>query len=163
MISFNLWLENQTRKVLYINRGISGSGKSTLAKSLVGNGVIFSTDDFFHDENNKYKFNHSKLGLYHKANQERTEKAMRSGITPIVIDNTNIQFFEMKPYVRMAQQYGYEVEFHEPNTPWKFDAEELTKRNTHGVGRDVIDRMLQRYQHNPTPEEILNSKAPWEK
>ena len=51
----------------------------------------------------------------------------------IVIDNTNVRKWEAKPYVKMAQQYGYEVKFVEPDTPWKFDITELKKKDNLGA------------------------------
>lgn len=131
---------------LYIMRGISGSGKSTMAKSLPGVSAenIFSTDDFFVADG-QYRFDQSKLGRAHDWNQKRVEAAMQSGATPIVVDNTNTQLWEARPYVVMANYHGYEIEILEPETEWKFDAAELVKRNEHGVPRVAIQRMLDRY------------------
>jgi len=39
----------------------------------------------------------------------------------VIIDNTNLESWEMKPYMLMALDYGYEIEIMEPNTPWKFN------------------------------------------
>jgi predicted kinase len=161
--TFKNWLENQERKVLILMRGISGSGKSTKAKQLASGGPIFSTDDFFYDTDGKYNFDRTRLGEFHQKNKERAEQAMQQGVSPVVIDNTNTQFFEMRAYVQLAQKYGYEVEFHEPDTSWKFDAEELSRRNQHGTPPEVIKSMVSRWQHNPTVDAILQSKAPWEK
>lgn len=154
--SFKTWLENQESKILYITRGISGSGKSTLARSLSPKENIFSTDDLFLIDG-EYKFDPKKLGLYHKINQERVEEAMKKGMSPIVTDNTNTQSWEIKPYVQLADKYGYKVELKEPNTPWKFDSKELAKKNTHGVPEESIKRMIDRYQHNLTVDDIRNS------
>lgn len=80
---------------------------------------------------------------------------MDDGRSPIIIDNTNIQAWEMKPYVQMvgfrfssltvsfqttfidpnyifrlvtqAVDRGYKVDFCEPDTTWKFDPRELEK------------------------------------
>lgn len=140
-------------------RGISGSGKSTLAKELGKEGIVLGCDDFFM-VNGKYEFDRDALGYAHWWNQERVEKAMKQGISPIVVDNTNTQAWEAKPYVVLAQKYGYKVQIRESDTPWKFDAEELTKRNTHKVPREIIDKMLQNWQPNITVEDILSSERP---
>ncbi len=143
----NFLKENNDNKVLIIMRGISGSGKSTLAQQLKGvSGVVFSTDEFFHDQEGKYNFDATKLGVNHSKNRKRTEEAMKQSISPIVIDNTNTRYEEAKPYVLLAQKYGYKVEVREPDTPWKFNAEELAKRNTHGVPLEAIKRMLSRWE-----------------
>lgn len=158
-------IKTSNKKVLYVLRGLPGSGKSTKAKELAGDTTnIFSTDDFFiNPKNGKYEFDPKLIHQNHSLNVKRTEEAMVNGVTPIVVDNTNIKFYEMKRYIILAQKYGYEVEFHEPDTPWARDAEELAKRNTHGVPQHSIQRMIDRWDYNPTIEDILKSKAPWEK
>lgn len=146
-------------KILYIMRGLSGSGKSTLAKELGVEGQIFSTDDLF-IENGEYKFNPGKLGINHKANQQRAIQAMIEGKTPIVIDNTHTQSWEAKPYVEAGICHGYEIRFAQPETDWAFDPEQLASKNTHGVPKVAIERMLARWEENMTVESCLNAKAP---
>uniref|UniRef100_A0A8C9YUW6 NEDD4 binding protein 2-like 2 n=1 Tax=Sander lucioperca TaxID=283035 RepID=A0A8C9YUW6_SANLU len=55
---------------------------------------------------------------------------MHDGRSPIIIDNTNTQAWEMKPYVKMALERGYKVDFCEPDTSWKFDPYELENATT---------------------------------
>jgi NEDD4-binding protein 2 len=76
-----------------------------------------------------YKFDIKKLGDAHKWNQERAFVALKEKKSPIVIDNTNLQAWEPRPYVVKALEHGYRVEIREPETPWKKDASELAKRN----------------------------------
>jgi NEDD4-binding protein 2 len=137
-------------------RGAPGSGKSYKAKTLVKSGVIFSTDDFFYVDG-IYQFDLSKIQEYHQKNQKRTEDAMKQGISPIVVDNTNTTAWEMKRYVNLADQYGYKISLETPDTEWAWNSEELAKRNTHGVPKDTIDRMLARFQHEISLDEIRNS------
>ena len=146
-------------KVLIIIRGISGSGKSTLAQQLGKDGVVLSTDDFFM-ESGKYEFDPDGIGYAHDWNIDRSEQAMKKGISPIVIDNTTVEAWEAKPYVNQALKYGYKVKFREPNTTWKFDAEELAKRNTHGVPKDIIEKMINKWQPNITVDDVLKSEKP---
>jgi hypothetical protein len=73
---------------------------------------------------------------------------MAAGVSLIVCDNTNMRLSEAKPYVDLADRYGYSVEIKEPQTPWKLDAEELARRNTHGVPLDVIEGMIENYHKN---------------
>lgn len=160
MASFRKFLiENPAPKVLYIMRGISGSGKSTLAQRLGTGGAVFSTDEFFM-QGGSYNFDANKFGEAHQWNQQRAMKAMSEGVSPIVIDNTHTEAWEAKPYVMAAQKYGYQVEFAEPNTPWKFNAEELARRNSHGVPLDRIQQMLNQWQKNITVDDVMNSKPP---
>ena len=148
-------------KVLYIVRGISGSGKSTLSKQLTSaGGAIFSTDDFFVNEQGHYVFNPTQLGNAHAWNQNRVKDALRDGVSPVVVDNTNTQRWEAKPYVQMALHHMYEVVVTEPDTPWKCNAQELARRNTHGVPVEAIQRMLDRWETDFSVDAIMASQPP---
>ncbi|XP_013405628.1 NEDD4-binding protein 2 [Lingula anatina] len=149
----------QGKKVLIILRGLSGSGKSTLAREICFEGKILSSDDYFL-KNGVYDFKIEELGEAHNENKLLAKEAMEKGLNPVVIDNTNSMRWEMKAYVVLAQKYGYHVEILEPNTPWKFNVKELAKRNTHGVPKERIRSMLQRYEKNVTVESILGSEMP---
>jgi len=146
-------------KVLYIMRGISGSGKSTLARQLGEGGAVFSTDDFFM-VNGKYQFDRDFMSEAHFWNQTRAVEAMDKGISPIVIDNTNVEAWEPKFYVEEAMKRGYRVEIKESQTPWRFDANELARRNTHGVPLDVIQGMIDKWHPDMTVDDILNAEKP---
>ncbi|XP_050770920.1 uncharacterized protein LOC127029372 isoform X3 [Gymnogyps californianus] len=118
-----------SQKLLLILRGLPGSGKSTLSRILLGqscDGIVFSTDEYFRQQDG-YTYNAAQLGDAHDWNQKRAKQAMEQGKSPVIIDNTNTQAWEMKPYVEVALEKGYRVEFHEPDTWWKFDPEELEK------------------------------------
>mmetsp|Transcript_3735 Transcript_3735/g.5523 ORF Transcript_3735/g.5523 Transcript_3735/m.5523 type:complete len:315 (+) Transcript_3735:43-987(+) len=153
-----------TIKVLYIVRGVSGSGKSTLCKEILKDegaeeGTILSTDDYFMKKD-QYVFDPKKLGVAHEWNQDRAEKAIKEGKTPILIDNTNTTRWEAKPYVQMALKAKYEVKIRETTTPWAKNAEILAKKNVHKVPLEAIRRMLDRWEDDYTVERILKSKAP---
>ncbi|XP_074534830.1 uncharacterized protein n4bp2l2 [Halichoeres trimaculatus] len=148
--------------VLILMRGLPGSGKSTLARELLStgpSGLILSTDDYFsHREG--YRYDPCLLGAAHEWNQRRAEDAMHDGRSPIIIDNTNIQAWEMKPYVKMALKRGYKVDFCEPNTSWKFDPYELAKRNTHRVPQGTISQMMDRFSFPISVDIVLSSQVP---
>ncbi|KFU90179.1 NEDD4-binding protein 2-like 2 [Chaetura pelagica] len=151
-----------SQKWLLILRGLPGSGKSTLSRILLGqshDGIIFSTDDYFRQQDG-YTYNAAQLGDAHDWNQKRAKQAMEQGKSPVIIDNTNTQAWEMKPYVEVALEKGYRVEFHEPDTWWKFDPEELEKRNKHGVTREKIAQMLERYEYQISIPIVMNSVVP---
>ncbi|PKK27487.1 NEDD4 binding protein 2-like 1 [Columba livia] len=59
--------------------------------------VVLSTDDYF-IENGVYMFEPDLLEDAHKWNQKRARKAMKNGKSPVIIDNTNIHAWEMKPF-----------------------------------------------------------------
>jgi len=158
-------------KVMYVMRGLPGSGKSTRARELGEGGVILSTDDFFvHDGNGKYEFDPARILEAHQWNQERALDAVKRGVSPVVIDNTNVKAEFARPYAEMAAANGYEIKVVEPDSPWwtlKPDmtpetreelVSELLKRNTHGVPREVIEKMLSQWEHGLTPEGILGGK-----
>ena len=144
-------------KTLYISRGPSGSGKSFEIKKHVPPENIFSTDDFWGPD---YNFDASKLYEAHSWNKRRTEQAMQQDITPIGVDNTNITWKEIKPYYKLAEQYGYAIEYVESTSPWwkemssrfplntdelEHYAEILNTKNTHGVPKETLKRMIQRW------------------
>ncbi|XP_077015115.1 NEDD4-binding protein 2-like 1 isoform X2 [Tamandua tetradactyla] len=151
------------RKRLYLLRGLPGSGKTTLARQLQRDcprALIFSTDDFFFREDGTYQFDPDFLEEAHEWNQKRARRAMRRGASPVVIDNTNLHAWEMQPYARMALENNYEVIFREPDTRWKFNVQELARRNTHGVPREKIHRMKEGYEHDVTFHSVLHAEKP---
>ncbi|KAL7983399.1 hypothetical protein Chor_000275 [Crotalus horridus] len=112
------------------------------------NAVIFSTDEYFITEDGTYEFNPD------------SHKAMKNGKSPVIIDNTNIHAWEMKPYVIMALENRYEVIFREPDTRWKFHVRELARRNHHGVPFEKIQWMKDEYEHDVTFHTVLHSEEP---
>ena len=135
---------------------MTGSGKSTKAKQLVGNGVIHSTDDLIEANGDYNEFftnmvannDFSALGQMHKSNFNNAVTSMKSGISPVIIDNTNIIANEPKNYVEAALNLGYDdnnIKFVEIGTGG-LSAEELAQRNTHGVPLDKIKSMIQAYE-----------------
>ncbi|NXH50106.1 N4BP2 protein, partial [Dicaeum eximium] len=149
-------------QVLVLLRGVPGSGKSYLARNLLEDnpgGIILSTDDYFY-KHGQYHYDPDCLGEAHDWNRKRAKEAFEMRISPIIIDNTNIQAWEMKPYVTLAQQFKYKVMFREPDTWWKFKPKELERRNIHGVSKEKIKRMLERYERCLTVRSILDSSVP---
>lgn len=149
-------------QVLVLLRGVPGSGKSYLARTLLEDnpgGVILSSDDYFY-KHGQYHYDPDCLGEAHDWNRKRAKEAFERRISPIIIDNTNIQAWEMKPYVTLAQQFKYKVMFREPDTWWKFKPKELEKRNIHGVSKEKIKRMLERYERCLSIRSILDSSVP---
>jgi len=145
--------------LLLLMQGHSGSGKSTLAEhfkkwfeALGHIVVICSTDDHFKVETGEYKFDPSKLTLYHHLNQKLTVAALEAGKT-VIVDNTNTCCWEAKPYVEAAQRLGI---------PVFFLRAEGNFQNLHGVPADKVEAMKKRLEPLSV-EACLASKAPWEK
>lgn len=132
------------KKICYILRGISGSGKSTKAKELAGStGVIHSTDDFFMI-NDLYIFNSQNLGINHKKNFEAFQNSIKNEISPVVIDNTNSRKWEYQNYIDFAKSNDYEVEIIQmPH----IDIDTAVQRNLHGVPKETIKRMIERWEY----------------
>ena len=76
----------------------------------------------------------------------------------IVVDNTNVQSWQPKPYAEAAVKAGYNVEVIEPDSPWAFDVDELSIKNTHKVPHDVIQEMKDKWEQNITVNDILKSE-----
>ncbi|XP_030596469.1 NEDD4-binding protein 2 [Archocentrus centrarchus] len=149
-------------KVLVLLRGAPGSGKSTLARTLLEHnpgGAVLSTDDYF-TRNGEYQFDPTALGEAHEWNHKRAKEAFEKGTNPIIIDNTNMQGWEMKPYVAQALKHGYRVLFREPDTWWKHKPKELVRRTTHSVHVESIRRMLEGYERFVTVQSIMRSQMP---
>ena len=128
-------------------RGLPGSGKSTLAKQIAGqHGFVASADDFFTNQHGQYVFRPDRLTEAHEQCRNRVRQALHRGQTPVVVDNTNTEAWEMKPYVELAVQFDYYVELAEPTTPWRHDPKLLSKRSVHSVPERNIERMRDRFQ-----------------
>ncbi|XP_072319867.1 NEDD4-binding protein 2 isoform X2 [Eucyclogobius newberryi] len=147
---------------LVLLRGPPGSGKSTLARALLEHnpgGLILSTDDYFL-VNGEYCFDPALLGEAHTWNHSRARQAFEGGINPIIIDNTNMCGWEMRPYVIQALKHSYKVLFKEPDTWWKNKPRELERRTKHCVPLEKIQRMLCGYERFVTVSSILGSEMP---
>jgi predicted kinase len=155
---------------LFVMRGIPGAGKSTMAKSLMGDGIIHSTDDVIEATGDYRAFfarliesgDFSDLSRMHSKNLSNAINSMKDGITPVVVDNTNIKANEAKAYVVAALEMGFDdknIEIHDVGTR-DLTAEQLAESNTHGVPLDKIQMMIQSHKSvGPlTVKKILDSK-----
>jgi len=117
-----------------------------LSKLLVGyDGIIHSVDNY-HIKDGKYIFDVENLRYYHFLNFMASLKSMKAKISPIIIDNTNLFASLCRNYVDAARIYGYEIVVEETQTPWRFDIEELLKRNVHNIPRESLESMKKAYE-----------------
>jgi predicted kinase len=152
-------------KRLIILRGLPGSGKTTYAHGLTNDGrdgIILSSDNYF-IHGGVYKYNPSHLKDSHIWNQKKAAEAMIHGERLIVIDNVNARKWEARPYVEMAVNCGYKIEFREPPTPWRFNIDELMEHDDKNVPQKTMERMLNEWEYDFTVQNVLNSRAPWER
>lgn len=159
-----LYLVSKHYKVMVIMRGCSGSGKSYQATNILSrcyknadvNEFIFSADKFFTDKRTgHYRFNASKLTAAHQWSYDNVQKAVFKEVTPVIVDNTNTEAWEMEVYVKLAVNHGYWIEIVEPLTEWAWNGIELFKKNVHNLPLNSIMSMLGRYDHNITTDSLL--------
>ena len=55
----------------------------------------------------------------------------------------------------MAVSHGYSIQLLEPSTEWKFKPKQLALKNSHGVAKQKIEQMLERYERNLTVISLL--------
>ena len=120
--------------ILYIVRGLPGSGKSTLARKLVSAEQHCEADQFF-EQDGEYKFDPLKLKDAHRWCQAKVCDLLSRG-EPCCVSNTFTRTWEYEPYVRMAQDYGYQVQVIECFGPWE---------SIRGVPQDTYDAMKARW------------------
>ena len=129
-------------KSLYLLRGLPGAGKSTLAKKL--GDVHFEADMYFTNENGQYIFNGADIKKAHEWCQNEVQLAMilnhTSGLNEnIVVSNTFTQEWEMAPYYKLAETYGYRV--------FSLIVENRHGgENLHNVPQDKIEVMRERFE-----------------
>jgi predicted kinase len=124
-------------KILYICRGIPGSGKSTFAKTL--GGQHYEADMYFVDEEGNYNFDVSKIKDAHQWCQRMVIAHMLLENPKIVVSNTFTQEWEIEPYFKLAEQYGYKV----------FTIVVENRHggiNQHGVPDEVLTKMRDRFE-----------------
>lgn len=139
-------------RTLYIIRGIPGTGKTTLANQLTegDDGIRHSADDFFYNEDGEYQFDKERLPEAHQSCQWRVKKSMQDEIGRIAVDNTNIELWQVAPYLNMALDYGY--------TPVIIKCE-TNFGSIHDVPVSTIEDMREKYQ----PTDIYRSASDLEK
>lgn len=157
-------------KQLVILRGPSGTGKSTIARHLqeqaireimpagwrgsltaLERGVIVpicEADNFW---GSQYNFNVGYLGDAHKWCQLCVKSAMIGESECIIASNTSIKVRDLRPYLDLASEFGYEVRIIRSPGPW--DVSLMSQRNEHGVPFEVLERQIASYQPHASETE----------
>ena len=161
---------SRPNQVLIVMRGIPSSGKSTKAKELVGEGVIHSTDTVIESQGDYNKFfqlmfeskDFTPLSRAHSTNLKNVVASLKEGVSPVILDNTNIKQNEPKVAVKAALELGladHNIKFVDVGTAG-LTAEQLAGRNTHGVPLEKIQSMIESHkgQGTMTLKSVLESK-----
>ncbi len=94
-------------KNLYLVRGLPGAGKSSIVDALTT--AKWDCRHFEADMFMPMPFDPKKLGEAHAECQEHVKSAMCMESTNIFVSNTFTQEWEMEPYYKLAETYGYRV------------------------------------------------------
>lgn len=95
---------------LILVRGVSGSGKSTLACFMLRyDGFHYEADQYFINDAGEYIFDPNLLGVAHQWCQDSVKVIMATVRKDIVVSNTFTTEKELKPYIDLAKEYGYNV------------------------------------------------------
>jgi hypothetical protein len=102
------------------------------------------------------------LSRAHSSNLKEAIASMKAGVSPVVVDNTNIKMNESKSYVVAALEMGFSdsnIKFVDVGTGG-LTAEALAARNTHGVPLEKIEQMMASHsgQGEITLKKVLESK-----
>jgi predicted kinase len=116
--------------------GIPGSGKNFYIEQNFKDAYICSADDFCMIDG-KHVFNKNKLGENHNKCLKKFIDGINANLPLIVVNNTNIKTFEIAPYYRTAEAFGYEVEI----IRLICDVEVAIARGLHGVPPEQVRQM----------------------
>jgi predicted kinase len=98
-------------KRLYVMQGVPGSGKSTIADYLGQqlSGFQLSTD-MWRYAGGAYEYDPETNKRFHTDCQKACIIAMQDETPVIIIDNTNITYWQAEPYIIAARIFDYEVQ-----------------------------------------------------
>ncbi|EIH0451243.1 AAA family ATPase, partial [Escherichia coli] len=97
-------------KQLIILRGVSGAGKSTVAEIISeGYWPICEADQYHYTESGVYDWKPENVGKAHAWCQSIVRDAMASNLNKIIVSNTSTTEKELKPYLTLAEEFGYQV------------------------------------------------------
>lgn len=97
-------------KQLIILRGVSGAGKSTVAEIISeGYWPICEADQYHYTKSGVYDWKPENVGKAHAWCQGIVRDAMASNLNKIIVSNTSTTEKELKPYLALAEEFGYQV------------------------------------------------------
>lgn len=149
-------LLKEKKRVMIFLRGLPGSGKSFLARRINSRlgGYIASADNYF-IRSGEYRYDRDHLEYAHCDCQNKVKDKAREQVSPIIVDNTNLEAWEMKPYVKTAIEFGYTVQLVEPPTEWRYNPRVCHRYNRHDIPLEKIARMKDKFDRNVTAEKLI--------
>ena len=166
-------MEVSQPQTVHIVRGPSGCGKTTFAKQLRADIIaeettlfpnapyltpkLVSADDFFTTKDGEYKFDPRMLSRAHTETITNAMSALKMG-RDVIIANTFTNYWEVSPYLWMAQLADVECIVYEPDILlenkdgiWNDNDElylaEMHNRCTHGVPIETIQIHMTNFHH----------------
>lgn len=141
-------------KRVYILRGLPGAGKSTVAGMLAFSrdfhklpgdrlAVVCSADEYFIQSDGSYNWQAVLLPTAHEACFEKFCRALYASVDTIIVDNVNYRRAHFVRYIEQARKFNYEVT---EITVGDLDVDRSVTNNTHGVPRETIERMVERWE-----------------
>jgi predicted kinase len=121
-------------------RGVPGSGKSTLADALPWATKI-EADSFFKGSDGKYHFQPKLLNTAHAWCQKKCRKAMEEGDPNIIVSNTNVEKWMFEPYLELAKEFGYVVQYLIVHTPGQQNIHECPEEKVQEMERRLLDSL----------------------
>ena len=171
-------------RVVYLMRGLPSCGKSRTAKRLAGDaGIVCETDAYYHTQvgDDPARFDYDARLMWNAKlwNMRNFRRAVREGISPIVVDRGNAMSRDTQRYARFASACGYDVQIVEPESPWWQELRVLLKhkkhtgpildvwakklakmnRSTHRVPAREIRRRMSKWKHDLTVQDILSYRS----
>jgi predicted kinase len=120
---------------LTLIRGLPGSGKSTLAQKQK---AIHLEADMFFMKQGQYCYDAAFIKTAHQWCERRTAKLLQHGHS-VVVSNTFIQWWQIKPYVLIAKKFAVSLKIIEASGHYQ---------NIHQVPEDVLAHMKKSYENN---------------
>ena len=162
-------MEVSQPQTVHIVRGPSGCGKTTFAKQLSEDifaakilaygpphlrPKIVSADDFFTTKDGEYKFDPRMLSRAHTETITNAMSALKMG-RDVIIANTFTNYWEVSPYLWMAQLAGASCIVYEPDVMYAITGKSSIWLNELGRN-DVETEMFDRCTHGVPIETIRN-------
>ncbi len=150
------------KRTLIIMRGLPGSGKTSLINHYISknklkqkNYSICSADDFFLEDDGKYKFNPRELPKAHSACLTDFIFSLQTNIQYIFLNNPNAQSWEYENYVYLAENKGYVVKVVEIECPGHNYIEYFNNRCKYPVPLSTCNLLHDRWEEDENAHTVI--------